>query len=127
MLLRALSSFTIFDMNIMGLRVEPIGLPFPASSCFVSCKDAPDRTNIGRPNRTQHIACTPWARAVPIGLAVPTTVGSVTYPAHEVLWVPVGRGTVMFLTPFPIENGPKGQKNTLKLNFCPVKQPIQGK
>ena len=36
--------------------------------------------------------------------------GSVTYPAHEVLWVPVGRGTMVFQTPFPIENGPKGQK-----------------
>ena len=33
----------------------------------------------------------------------------VAYPAHEVLWVPVGRGTMVFQTPFPIENGPKGQ------------------
>ena len=28
--------------------------------------------------------------------------GSATYPAHEVLWVPVGRGTVMFQTPTPL-------------------------
>ena len=59
-----------------------------------------------------YLACTPWARAMPIGLAVPTIGGwgSVTYPPHEVSWVPVGRGTIVFQTPFPIENGPKGQK-----------------
>ena len=57
-----------------------------------------------------YLACAPWARAVPIGLAVPTIGGSVTYPAHEVLWVPAGRGTMVFQTPFPIENGPKGPK-----------------
>ena len=39
-----------------------------------------------------YLACTPWARAVPIGLAVTTTEGGGTYPAHEsygFLWVGV--------------------------------------
>ena len=51
----------------------------------------------------------PWACAVPMAFAVPTIGvyvggggGSVTYPAHEVLQVPVGRGTIMFQTPTPV-------------------------